>query len=306
LSQPNSGVSGKANRIGAYRKSNTFEFPDGEKSAERSRRRTYTSGKSPPVNNERETNEHDESFTAADRAGPDVKQAVQNLQETQQVASIIDKIELNYGKAKKKINGCDTTTLEADITAQTLNTCYNVVQGHLGQDNPNYDTEQMDHRLDQMLQKVRTSNTDYNRFKGEFFSVNEPIINKDILTLSLDRVERYLEKQEAVLSKLPPQEELVKENANQIAALKNKYQAFEAALFTKQAEETRYVIKDTEDLVEKIEQQIENLKNLVEGAQDNLQKVLPQTKEQRQKYQKIQQDLVQVEQKIEDGCYSLN
>lgn len=55
-----------------------------------------------------------------------------------------------------------------------------------------------------MLQRVRNSNNDYNKFKGEFFSVNEPIINKDVLTLNLDRVERYLEKQEIVLNKLPP------------------------------------------------------------------------------------------------------
>ena len=112
----------------------------------------------------------------------------------------------------------------------------------------------MDTRLDQMLQRVRNSNNEYNKFKGEFFSVNEPIINKDILTLNLDRVERYLEKQELVLSKLPPQEDLVKENAGQIGVLKKKYQNFEGQLFSKQIEETRYVIKDTEDLIEKIEQ----------------------------------------------------
>lgn len=104
-----------------------------------------------------------------------------------------------------------------------------------------------------MLQRVRNSNNDYNRFKGEFFSVNEPIINKDILTLNLERVERYLEKQEIVLNKLPPQEDLVKENASQIAILKKKYQTFESQLFARQVEETRYVIKDTEDLIEKIE-----------------------------------------------------
>jgi len=55
-----------------------------------------------------------------------------------------------------------------------------------------------------MLQRVRGSNSDYNKYKAEFFSVNEPVINKDSLTLNLDRSERYLEKQEVVISKLPP------------------------------------------------------------------------------------------------------
>jgi hypothetical protein len=97
----------------------------------------------------------------------------------------------------------------------------------LGPENPNFDTEKMNVRLDQMLQRVRASNNEYNKFKGDFFAVNEPIINKDTLTLNLDRAERYLEKQENILNKLPPQDELVKENANQIAILKKKYQTFE-------------------------------------------------------------------------------
>jgi len=78
-----------------------------------------------------------------------------------------------------------------------------------------------------MLQRVRASNNEYNKFKGDFFTVNEPIINKDTLTLNLDRAERYLEKQEIVLNKLPPQDELVRENASQISILKKKYQTFE-------------------------------------------------------------------------------
>ena len=124
-----------------------------------------------------------------------------------------------------------------------------------------------------MLNRVRSSNNEYNKFKGDFFAVNEPIINKDTLTLNLDRAERYLEKQENILNKLPPQDELVKENANQIAILKKKYQTFEGQLFSKQVEETRYVIKDTEDLIDKIEIQEENLKNLVEQGIKNLSKV---------------------------------
>jgi len=105
-----------------------------------------------------------------------------------------------------------------------------------------------------MLQRVRGSNGEYNKFKGEFLSVNEPIINKDALTLNLDRSERYLEKQEVVLSRLPAQDEQIKEYASQVAILKKKYQSFEGQLFNRQVEETRYVIKDSEDLIDKIEQ----------------------------------------------------
>ena len=60
----------------------------------------------------------------------------------------MDVIESNFGKAKKKINGFDIITLESDITAQTLNTCYSVIDNCLKEDSPNYDTEKMDSRLD--------------------------------------------------------------------------------------------------------------------------------------------------------------
>lgn len=114
LGQPNSGISGKANRIGAYRKSNTYEMmQDGEKSTERRRRTHAGLGKSP------QTQDHDldDSFSSPEGAQPDIKMAVENLKETQQVVTIVDQIESNFLKAKKKINGLDLITLESDITA---------------------------------------------------------------------------------------------------------------------------------------------------------------------------------------------
>jgi len=43
--------------------------------------------------------------------------AVENLKETQQVVQVVDQVESNFLKAKKKINGLDLITLESDITA---------------------------------------------------------------------------------------------------------------------------------------------------------------------------------------------
>lgn len=45
---------------------------------------------------------------------------------------------------------------------------------------------------------------------------------------------------------------------------------------------------------------------MLDQAQTNLARVQPQTKDQRTKYQKIQTDLMTVEQKIDDSIYSLN
>jgi len=85
-------------------------------------------------------------------------------------------------------------TLEADIVAQTLNACYATIDSCLTEENEAFDTEKMNGKLDHILNKVKTDNTDYNKFKGEFFASNEPIMNKDILAIKADRAQRYLEK----------------------------------------------------------------------------------------------------------------
>ena len=59
--------------------------------------------------------------------------------ETEQVSEIVNQIETNYGKAKKKINGYDVITLEADIVAQTLNACYSTIDNALSEENEAFD-----------------------------------------------------------------------------------------------------------------------------------------------------------------------
>jgi len=46
----------------------------------------------------------------------------------------------------------------------------------------------MDQQLEHALQKVRKDNMEWNKFKGEFFAISEPIMNKDVLAFKLDRV----------------------------------------------------------------------------------------------------------------------
>lgn len=67
------------------------------------------------------------------------------------------------------------------------------------EENPNFDSEKMEYKIDNMLVRVKTSNQEYNKFKGEFFAVNEPIINKDMLVFKLERVQRYFEKQQTIV-----------------------------------------------------------------------------------------------------------
>jgi hypothetical protein len=141
----------------------------------------------------------DDSFGTSPRvrtanSEADMKQAVMNMHETQEVNAVIKEFEKNFSGAKKKINECDLVTLESELTVLALKMQYKILQGLIFEENPNFDVEKMEYKIDNILVKVKTTNQDFNKFKGEFFAVNEPVINKDILVFKLDRVQRHLEK----------------------------------------------------------------------------------------------------------------
>ena len=71
--------------------------------------------------------------------------------------------------------------------------------------------------------------------------------------MKLDRVVKYQDKQDALLSRLPEHEGGIKDVAGNMQILKRKYENFEKTLFEKKFSETRYVIKDTTQLIEKIQ-----------------------------------------------------
>lgn len=70
----------------------------------------------------------------------------------------------------------------------------------------------METKINNINQKVKTTNQEYEKYKGEFLAVNEPIINKDMLIFKIDKVQKQREKQEKVLIRMPDQEVTINEN----------------------------------------------------------------------------------------------
>ena len=118
----------------------------------------------------------------------DVTQAVNNLNEIEQLVDLVNVFEENFTQAKKMMNGLCLTSLESDITAQTLNSCYQIINGFMQMENASFDKENMQIKIQTAHDKIKTCNFDYSQLKGEFFAVNEPIINKDIFLFKLERV----------------------------------------------------------------------------------------------------------------------
>ena len=60
-------------------------------------------------------------------------------------------------------------SLESDITAQILNTCFQIVHHVCQNDNSTFDRENIEGRIKLLHEKVKSSSLDYNSIKGEFF-----------------------------------------------------------------------------------------------------------------------------------------
>ena len=155
------------------------------------------------------------------------------MKEAAEVYQVVQEFEKSFCGAKKKINECDLVTLESDLTVQVLKMQYRIVQDLMFEENPNFDLEKMEQKIEAMLVKVKTASLDYSKLKGEFLAVNEPVINKDMLVFKLDRVQRYREKQQVLLERLPDHEIGIQENFVNLQSIKQKYHTFQMSVFEK-------------------------------------------------------------------------
>jgi len=56
---------------------------------------------------------------------------------------------------------------------------------------PDFDErDQVEQAINSCMRSAGDSNKDYGRFKGEFFAINEPIINKDLSLIKLSTVKQ--------------------------------------------------------------------------------------------------------------------
>jgi len=74
----------------------------------------------------------------------DLKHAVLNMNETQEVHALMKEFERSFCSAKKKINDCDLVTIESELVVQALKMQYRILQTLLLQEDPNFDIEKME------------------------------------------------------------------------------------------------------------------------------------------------------------------
>jgi hypothetical protein len=150
-----------------------------------------------------------------------------------------------------------------------------------------------------LLSRIRTTNQQYNEFKGEYFAVHDSVINKDMALLKLNRVQRTFEKQEPLLKRLPMIEKDIGAESIESKRMKQLYVDFERSTFSKKFDDTAVIINMIVGLVKKIQEQQVNLTQAVQQTRESASAVKPQTKEQRQQQQKILGECIQIRNKID-------
>jgi hypothetical protein len=99
---------------------------------------------------------------------------------------------------------------------------------------PDFDSvDKIEKAINENLKKSSEINQDFGRFKGEFFAINEVIINKDISHLKLSSVKAQRNKQEKILDQMAYVEINVGGNNTNLESIKDRFNNFQKEIFEK-------------------------------------------------------------------------
>jgi hypothetical protein len=69
--------------------------------------------------------------------------------------------------------------------------CFQILSKFIAAEKPHFDMkEQMETSISEALHNSAMTNKEFSKFKGEFFAVCDPIVNKDLVTLKLATVKQ--------------------------------------------------------------------------------------------------------------------
>lgn len=229
----------------------------------------------------------------------DVKKMKINFDESKQIMDIVHEIEGDYGKSKIQINKFDTMALSADCSIKTLKQAYRVLKENLYKGNPNFDQNKTEATIYQLKQHIEVDATTLGALKGEYFAINDTVINKDVNIFKLEQVKRTRAKQLRVLEKLEPVEIDIAKQSKKIIAFEHDFHIWEKKLFEDQLRATASVVDETNQFMEEIDGQMDKMTQDILKIKADIAGVTPHTKEQIEKLNKINKDVAQVEKVLE-------
>lgn len=231
----------------------------------------------------------------------DVKKMKVNFDETKQIMAIVREIEQDYTTSKNQINMFDSMALDADCAIKTLKQSYRVLKENLYKDNPNFDTQKIESTIHQLKQAIESDAAALSALKGEYFSTNDAVVNKDTNVFKLDQVKRTRAKQQRVLEKFERVEQDIQDKSDKIEQFEHLYHDFEKKLFQDLLTATARVVEETNTFMEEIDNQMDKMTTDILKIKGDVAGITPHSKEQIDKLNKILIDIASVEKILEQA-----
>ena len=110
----------------------------------------------------------------------------------------------------------------------------------------------MEHQIDNLFSKVNNLNNNFTEFETEFIDISESVLNKTIYQFNLEQLTKHKEKLENLNQKIQQFSEDSIEIEQSGRDIKNSYSKFEQAVFDQKMQDTKQIVKETNNLIDKI------------------------------------------------------
>lgn len=110
--------------------------------------------------------------------------------------------------AKSRINKMEKINQNVNVLPQTLKMCFQIANRHAndGLSSLSGSASSLDQSIQNLIKNSINCARDFNKFKNEYFTLNEPIANKDISTLKLSTIKTQAAKLDRCVDKLAQME----------------------------------------------------------------------------------------------------
>lgn len=166
-------------------------------------------------------------------------------------------------------------------------------------DEPGFDKIKMDDTIHASYKEVTAALKDLAVLKGEFFAINEMIVNKDSFMLKIALVKRARAKQLLVLNKFDIVEKAINENHATVIEVNDQFNEFEDEIFKGKIEGSAEVIEQVNQLMEEIDAQMDKMTQELITIKQDVAKLTPSNQEQINKLNKMNSDIAHVEKILE-------
>lgn len=126
--------------------------------------------------------------------------AAEGMDELEQLSEAVAQFEQLAFETKKRVNALDRLAYKSQLLPPTLRLCFqallkSAMQVAKSQSKIEFDSENLEFLISEGIKTSGDCIKEFGKFKGEFFALNEPIMNKDISSLSGAFVAAQLDKQ---------------------------------------------------------------------------------------------------------------